>query len=49
MPKDLNAAAIRNLHGGKAPTRPARIEDGVLKQPYRLPSEAEWEYSALSP
>ncbi|RYE23657.1 MAG: gliding motility lipoprotein GldJ [Sphingobacteriaceae bacterium] len=46
MPKDLNPAIKPT--GGKAPTRPARIEDGVLKQPYRLPSEAEWEYAALA-
>ncbi|TZF85920.1 SUMF1/EgtB/PvdO family nonheme iron enzyme (plasmid) [Pedobacter sp. BS3] len=45
MPKDLNPAATATK--GKAPTRPVRFEDGVLKQPYRLPSEAEWEYAAL--
>ena len=43
MPKDLNPAA-----GGNAKTvRPVRIEDGILKPSYRLPSEAEWEYAAL--
>ncbi len=33
--------------GGKA-VRPVRMEDGILKQAYRLPSEAEWEYAALA-
>jgi sulfatase modifying factor 1 len=33
--------------GGKS-VRPVRLEDGILKQNYRLPSEAEWEYAALA-
>lgn len=28
--------------------RPVGLEDGILKQPYRLPTEAEWEYAALA-
>jgi formylglycine-generating enzyme required for sulfatase activity len=34
--------------GAKKAVRPARMEDGILKPAYRLPSEAEWEYAALS-
>lgn len=50
MKKDLNPnSVVSGTTTGKAgPVRPVRLEDGILKQPYRLPTEAEFEYAALS-
>lgn len=49
MPRNLNPSANATGNtGSNSARRPVRKEDGVLQEHYRLPSEAEWEYAALS-
>jgi gliding motility-associated lipoprotein GldJ len=45
---NAKTTAGANGKAGKQPVRPVEMEDGILKQAYRLPSEAEWEYAALA-
>ena len=46
-PQDLSAGAATAGGKGKGPQRSIRLEDGEIFQPYRLPTEAEWEYAAM--
>ena len=48
MKKDLNPNASKSAPTRENGTRPVGLEDGILKVPYRLPTEAEWEYAALA-
>lgn len=47
--QNLRPGAVANgSQAGSTPTRNVRLEDGVILQPFRLPTEAEWEYAAMS-
>ncbi|WDF76774.1 SUMF1/EgtB/PvdO family nonheme iron enzyme [Mucilaginibacter sp. KACC 22773] len=48
MMPNLSPNAAAGTGKNAKPVRPVRMEDGILKQAYRLPSEAEWEYAALA-
>jgi sulfatase modifying factor 1 len=48
MLKDISPARTGATATKGGPKRTVRLEDGILKQGYRLPSEAEWEYAALA-